>query len=386
METEYRAILERLVGFETTPDRSNLPLVEWLADRLDHRNVTVEVLPSPGTDRANLLARIGPSAPGGIVLSGHTDVVTAEGQDWRYEPFEVTEVNGRLYGRGTADMKGFVALATGLAPWFATLPLRRPIYLAFTHDEETGCLGIPHLIDHIERTCEKPAMAIVGEPTNLEAVSSHKGMHLFRTQIIGKEAHSSSPDLGASATVAAGRLVAFLDDYFNGLQSSFPPDDRFDPPHSTCNIGRIDGGIATSFVANRCRIDWEFRTLPDVPSDAILEDTKSHIDHELLPYLRRTHPAAEIELNCWAQVPALRQENHVAITSFVRHLTGGSRQGAVSYGTEAGFYQRAGISSIVCGPGSIAQAHKADEFVTIDQLEAGNEMLAKVAAWACDQH
>ncbi len=384
MEAEYRAILETLVGFDTTPDRSNLPLVEWLADRLDHRNVTVDVLPSPGTDRANLLARIGPSAPGGMVLSGHTDVVTAEGQDWRYEPFKVTEVDGRLFGRGTADMKGFVALAAGLAPWFATLSLRRPIYLAFTHDEETGCLGIPHLIDHIARTCEKPAMAIVGEPTNLEAVSSHKGMHLFRTQIIGKEAHSSSPDLGASATVAAGRLVAFLDDYFKELLSRFPEDDRFDPPHCTCNVGRINGGIATSFVANRCRVDWEFRTLPDVPSDVVLEDIKSHIDRELLPYLRRTHPAAEIELNCWAQVPALRQENRAAIMNVIRHLTGDSRQGAVSYGTEAGFYQRAGISAIVCGPGSIAQAHKADEFVTMDQLEAGNEMLAKIAAWACD--
>ncbi len=383
METGYRGILEKLVGFETTPDRSNRPLVDWLADLLERRNIAVDVLPSQGTDKANLLARIGPSVPGGIVLSGHTDVVTAKGQDWRYEPFAVTEDAGRLFGRGTADMKGFVALATGLAPWFSALPLRRPIFLAFSHDEETGCLGVPALIEHIERTCEKPGMAIIGEPTNLEAVTSHKSMHLFSTRIVGKEAHSSSPGLGASATVAAGKLVAFLDDYFRELQSRFSRDDRFDPPHCTYNVGRIDGGIATSFVANRCRIDWEFRALPDVPTDAILKDIRSHIDRELLPQLRRTHPAAEIELNCWAQVPALRQENHDAITK-IMSLTGSSRQGAVSYGTEAGFYQWAGMSVIVCGPGSIAQAHKADEFVTIDQLEAGNALLKKVAAWMCE--
>ena len=384
MNTGYRSILETLVGFETTPDRPNRPLIDWIADRLDGPNVEVEVLPAQEAGKANLLARIGPSAPGGVLLSGHTDVVTAEDQDWQYEPFDVTEAEGRLYGRGTADMKGFVSLVVAQAPRYARLSLRRPIYLAFSHDEEAGCLGIPALIDHIAENCVKPDIAIIGEPTSLQAVTSHKSMHLFRTNIVGKEAHSSNPNGGANANVAAGKLVAFLDKYFADLRTRFPWDDSFDPPYCTYNIGRLDGGIATSFVANRCRVDWEFRTLPDVSTDKILEDIWIFVNKELLPDLRRTHPESRLDLNCWAQVPALQRKKNNDVAKYVRLLTGGNRQQAVSYGTEAGFYQQAGISAMVCGPGNIAQAHKADEFITIEQLEAAVALLRKLGEQLCE--
>ncbi|WP_419906417.1 acetylornithine deacetylase [Hoeflea sp.] len=384
METDYRSILETLVGFETTPDRSNRPLIDWIADRLDTHDMDVDVLPAEDARKANLLARIGPSAPGGIVLSGHTDVVTTKDQDWSFDPFKVSEAEGRLYGRGTADMKGFVSLVLAMAPRYSRRPLRRPIYLALSHDEETGCLGVPALIDHIIQTCEAPEFAIIGEPTSLHAVTSHKSMNLFCTRIVGKEAHSSAPDRGASAISAAAKLIVFLEDYFVDLKSKLPQDDRFDPPHCSVNIGRMDGGIATSFVANRCRVDWEFRSLPDVDADAILKDIRAYVDQELRPQLQQNHPEADIDLNCWAQIPALRNSGENALEHLIGRLTDSDERGAVSYGTEAGFYQLAGMSTVICGPGSINQAHKADEFVSIDQLEAGKTMLEKVGTWACE--
>ena len=216
---ELSRTLDRLIRFPTTPDQSNIEMIDWLANRLETTAAQIDVLPDAENRFANLLVRIGPERPGGIILSGHTDVVTAEGQRWHTDPFAMTERNGRLFGRGTADMKGFLALLLANAPHFAALPLARPIYLAFTHGEETGCVGAPALIEHFVGSQPKPTLAIVGEPTELRAVTDHKAMALFRTEIIGKEAHSSLPDLGASANLAAAGLIAFLKDYFTNLRS-----------------------------------------------------------------------------------------------------------------------------------------------------------------------
>ena len=384
MDSDFRYIIETLVGFETTPDRSNRPLIDWIADRLESICKDVDVLPSEDGTKANLLTRIGPPVSGGIVLSGHSDVVTTEGQEWRFEPFKVTEEDEYLYGRGTVDMKGFISLLVSLAPFFADLPLKKPIYFALSHDEENGCQGIPALVDHLMSEYETPELAIIGEPTKLEMVTSHKSMHLFRSVISGKEAHSSTPHLGANANIAAGKLLAFLDKYFENLREKYPHDHRFDVPYCTYNIGRLNGGIATSLIANLCHVDWEFRALPSIPPDAILRDIETYIADELLPELQQNHINSEIDLNCWAQVPALQHLQSDALVCFANCMKMEGGQKAVSYGTEAGFFQQAGMSAIVCGPGSIAQAHQADEFISIEQLVAGKELLKNISSWLCE--
>ncbi len=379
---ELSRILDRLIRFPTTPDESNIDMIDWLANRLEDTGAQIDVLPDAENRFANLLARIGPERPGGIILSGHTDVVTVKDQHWNTDPFALTQQSGRLYGRGTADMKGFLALMLANASHFASLPLTRPIYLTFTYGEESGCIGAPALVEHFVGTQPKPTLAIVGEPTELRPVTHHKAMALFRTEIIGKEAHSSRPDLGASANLAAMGLIAFLGNYFANLRKRFQDDELFEPPYSTFNIGRLSGGIATSFIANHCLIDWEFRTLPGISVDQILRDIQTHIDEEVLPTLCEGFSDSQIRLNCWARVPGLANMTDPAALSAIEFLTGQNQSRAVSYGTEAGIFQTAGIPAVLCGPGNISEAHRANEFVSIEQLIAGDTFLNGVGGWA----
>jgi acetylornithine deacetylase len=376
-----RPILETLVGFDTVSARSNLALIEWVRGYLAGHGVAATVVPNAEGTKANLYATLGPTRAGGVVLSGHTDVVPVEGQAWSSEPFAVTARDGRLYGRGTADMKGFIACALAAVPEFIAAGPRTPIHLAFSYDEEVGCLGIPHLLARLARDLPKPRAAIIGEPTSMRVVTGHKGLAAWRTVFTGVEAHSSRIEESVSAIFAAADFIAFL----RGLAQEFrdgPKDPAFEPPYTTINVGRIAGGQAMNIVAGRCTLDWEFRPLPGTDSQAIIARVRRFVDEELRPALKRRHAAADVELTLLAAGPGLAPEPESVAEALARRLTGANRSGTVSYGTEAGHFQRSGISAVVCGPGDIEQAHKPDEFVAVDQLAQCAAFLAKLGDWA----
>lgn len=375
------ALLERLVAFETVSARSNRDLIDWAAGVLRDAGIEATVLPSPDGGKANLFATIGPAAPGGVVLSGHTDVVPAEGQAWSSAPFTLTERGGRLHGRGTADMKGFLALCLAGAPGWARRGLRRPIHLAFSYDEEVGCLGAPDLIAHLRRNVPPPALAIIGEPTMMRPVGAHKGIDAFRTTVTGHPAHSSAPQRGANAITAAVRIIDYITKEAASRRAAPILGSPFDPPCTTFNVGRIRGGSALNIVAGDCCFDWEFRTHPGDDPEAVFGRVARFIGEAVLPELR-AHPGTGVETVRLASAPMLRPEPDGAAAALARRLTGAADIGTVAFVTEGGLYQAAGLSTVVCGPGDIAQAHQADEFISRDQLDAGARFLDGVAEWA----
>jgi acetylornithine deacetylase len=377
--TSSREWIERLVAFDTTSARSNLELIDFVEAYL--RSLGADCRRSSDTAelKANLFATLGRPGPGGVVLSGHSDVVPVEGQPWSSDPFKVEARDGRLYGRGTADMKSFLAVALALAPAFLRLDPMRPLHLAISYDEEVGCLGVSSLIAQIDRELARPALVIIGEPTSMQIVNAHKGVCAFETTIRGRAAHSSQPQLAANANLAAGRLVAFLGDLAAERRRAASADSRFDPPYTTFNIGRIEGGTALNIVAADCRVIWEFRPLPDDDPEAIVARITDHIAEELLPRLRENAPEAAIETRALARVPALRPEDEGPAEALVRRLTGLNDSAAVAFGTEGGLFQEAGYSVVVCGPGSIDQAHRPDEFIEIAQVEACEKFLDDLA-------
>ena len=377
-----RDVLRTLVGFDTVSSKTNRALINWISDYLLSSGAHVEVLSASHDDKANLFATIGPNTPGGIVLSGHTDVVPVEGQAWDSDPFELVERNGKLFGRGTADMKSFVALAVALAPYYASLPLRRPIHFAFSYDEEVGCLGAPDLVQRLSSCKPVPEIAIIGEPTRLNLVNGHKGCDLFTLEIKGKEAHSSAPALGTNAILYAMDFVDFLRSLFTGLEREGAGDDSFDPPYSTFNIGRIEGGEAVNIIASSCRVIWEFRTVPGNDTDEILRQIEAFVRDDLEPRLRQAYPDGAVSLERFASVPMLTPEPNGAAETLVRHLTGQNSGHTVAFGSEAGLFQSAGLSAVLCGPGDIAQAHQPNEFITLEQFEAGEAFLRRVGDWA----
>ncbi len=375
-------VLDRLIAFDTVSSDPNRALIDWVAEYLHGHGVAPLVLPSPEGDKANLFATIGPDGPGGVVLSGHTDVVPVAGQDWHSDPFVLTERDGRLYGRGTADMKGFLAIALAMVPEFLARPLARPIHLALTHDEETGCIGIRHLLRHIQETLPHPGLVIVGEPTSMKPANSHKSLRAFRTVVTGREAHSSAPELGVSAISAAAEIVGFIDRLAADARGHAAPASGFAPPHATFNVGIIEGGTALNIVPRQCRLVWDYRALPGEDTDAVIARFRGYVEDDLLPRMRARHPAAAIETEELATVPAMVPDPDGPAETLVRQLTGANASGVVAFATEAGLFQRAGLSVVICGPGDIAQAHRPDEFITLEQMAAGEVFLRNVADWA----
>ena len=379
-----RPILETLVRFDTVSAKSNLALAHWVRDFLEGHGVASTLVPNEEGTKANLYATLGPNRAGGVVLSGHTDVVPVEGQKWSSAPFEVTPRGGRLYGRGTADMKGFIAAALAAVPEFLAAGLKTPIHLAFSYDEEAGCIGIPHLLERLARDLPKPSAAIIGEPTMMQVVTGHKGLAAWRTVFTGVEAHSSRIEEAVSAIFAASDFIAYL----RGLAEEFrrgAKDSAFEPPFTTINVGKIQGGQAMNIVAGQCAIDWEFRPLPSTDAKAIIARIRRFVDDELRPALKARHKAADVELILLADGPGLAPEPNSIAEALARKLTGANRSGTVAYGTEAGHFQRTGISAVVCGPGDIEQAHKPDEFVALDQLAQCAAFLAKLKDWAAER-
>lgn len=369
--------LYALVAFDTTSRNSNLPLIEYIREFLESLSIPCQVIYSADRQKANLVARIGPERNGGFLYSGHTDTVPVDGQPWTTPPYELVEKNNKLFGRGTADMKGFVACCLALAPILKTFSLQRPIHMAFSFDEEVGCHGAPLIGEHIRTHGIRPELAIIGEPTEMQVITSHKGVYAFETVVTGLEAHSSTPQRGVNAVMIACELVqklsAIAQEYRNGKQ-----DARFDPPHTTVHVGTIQGGTARNIIPLRCNFLWEVRPVPGEGSEHTLSQFNTLVQ-SLEKEMKQASPNCGIETRRISGIAALNQSKEMLDEKHVLALTGANRTHAISFFTEAGIFQNYGIPCIVCGPGSVAQAHRPDEFVSLQQMDACLIMLERLA-------
>ncbi|PRY72209.1 acetylornithine deacetylase [Halomonas ventosae] len=370
-------ILDRLVGFPTVSRDSNLALIEWVEGWLDDHGVAHWRVQSDDGGKANLLARIGPAVAGGVVLSGHTDVVPVDGQPWSTDPFTLVDKgDGRLYGRGTCDMKGFIACALAEVPRWVEQALATPIWLAFSYDEEVGCIGAPRMIERLLADHPRPAAVIVGEPTMMHPVVAHKGATNLRTTVTGRAAHSSQVNQGVSAIHVAARLVTRIEDVMAELRAEGRVDEAFNVVHSSLHVGKIAGGTAINIMARECSFEWEIRHLPSDRFEALLarvNETAAGLEAEMR---KRAPDAAIVTEALNTTVPALADDNNAEVLALCRDLLDERPAGAVAYATEAGQFQREGLPTVICGPGSIGQAHQPDEYIDIEQIEAGAAFMA----------
>jgi acetylornithine deacetylase len=378
VEISTEKMLERLVAIDTTSSRSNLALIETVADHLDGHGVAVTLVHDAGGHKANLFATVGPDTDGGIVLSGHTDCVPVDERQWSCDPFRAVSRDGRIYGRGTCDMKGFIAAVLARVPEMIAARPAIPLHLAFSYDEELGCRGVPGLLARIAGELPQPRIAIIGEPTGMTLVNAHKGIAAFETVVEGLEAHSSVPDAGLSAVVHGAEIVLCLDRIARELAEHGERDDTFVPPYTTINVGRVDGGAAINVVAGQCRIQWECRPIPGAEADEILERLGRFVEYDLLKRMRERHPDASVITLMDHAVPPLIPGTDSPAEALVRRLAGVEEVRGVAFTTEAGLFQQAGMSAVVVGPGFIEQAHKPDEYVSIEQLEACERFLRKL--------
>jgi acetylornithine deacetylase len=371
-------LLGRLIAYPTVSTDSNLELIIDLSGRLQSLGARTHIFGDETGSKATLFATLGPDVPGGVLLSGHSDVVPVTDQDWSSDPFQMREADGRLYGRGTCDMKGFIAASVVMAEHYATLPLKRPVHFAFTYDEETGCLGAQALIPELNRLGIKPDIAIIGEPTEMRVIEGHKGCCEYTTRFEGLEGHGSSPDLGVNAAEYAVRYVTRLMALREDLRARAPDGSRFDPPYTTINIGRIQGGHAHNVIVGKAEVDWEFRPVQTRDLRFVKETMETFVEQELLPQMRAVYPQADISTETLGEVVGLEPMSENAARDLVAGLVGANGADVVPFGTEAGLFQQMGMDVVVCGPGSIAQAHKPDEFVSLDQLGACLGMLERL--------
>lgn len=373
-------LLERLVAFDTESARSNLPLIQFVADYLGGWGIPVVTAPNAGGDKAALFATIGPTERGGVVLSGHVDCVPVAGQSWTSDPFRLRVAEGRAHGRGAVDMKGFDALALAAVPDMLAAGLASPIHILLSYDEETNCLGSTGIIARFGRDLPMPGVAIVGEPTSLEVVDAHKSVVTFNTLVHGHEAHSAKPPLGANAVMAAGELLAELNRLADEMVARGDPTGRFDPPYTTVHAGRLRGGNARNILARSCEILWEYRGVPGLDDAEIPARFDRFAETVLRERLNRFGPFGRIETVCDAHVPGLAPDAGSAAERLALDLTGRTATTTAPYATEAGHFQAAGIPTVVCGPGSIDSAHQPDEFITLDELAAGETFMRRLIA------
>jgi acetylornithine deacetylase len=376
-----KEILGKLVSFDTTSHKSNILCAEWIRDYLAAEGIEARLLPSPDGNWANLFATIGPDGDGGIGLSGHMDVVPVTGQPWDTDPYAMVEKDGRLYGRGTCDMKGFLACVLATAPLYKRRRLKTPLHIVFSYDEEVGCTGVKPMIGEFGRTLPKPAIVLVGEPSLMSVVDAHKGGYRYRTEIIGKDAHSSKPQLGVGAIMIAGELIAELKRMEKRLSERFSSP-RFDPPYPSISVSMIEGGIAHNIIPPRCTFFWGVRAMPGCNAAEIQAELMAFAARELLPDMRKVHPDCAITTTLVGELPAFDSGANSKATSLALKLAGQNATFAVPYGTEASHFQNAGCSAVICGPGSIDQAHQPNEFVAIAELERCLAFLDRVGAHA----
>lgn len=375
-------MLARLVAFDTVSHRSNLPLIEFVRGYLSGHGVDSTLVPNAQGDKANLYAVIGPRERGGIGLSGHTDVVPVEGQDWSSDPFELTRRDGRLYGRGSCDMKGFVATVLALVPEMVAANLVTPVHLLLSYDEEVGCTGVIPMIDELGQRLPKPRLVIVGEPTMMQVVDAHKSIQEFITVVTGFEAHSSMIHLGANAVMAGAEIIGEIARIRDEMIAAGDPTGRFTPPYSTIHVGEMAGGTAINIVPRSCTIHWEMRGLPGTDPTDVLKRIDRFAATQVLPKLRAVSPDTNIETRLGVFVPPLAPQAGSHAETLALRLAQQNETFAVSYGTEAGHFQRAYIPTVICGPGSIEQAHKPDEFIAGEQLAACAAFLRRLIAAA----
>lgn len=370
--------LTTLIGFDTTSHRSNMALIDCVRDYLAGYGVVSQLFFNTDKTKANLYATIGPTDKGGYALSGHTDVVPVTGQAWQYDPWRATHENGRIRGRGACDMKGFIATALAQVPQMVNADLRRPIHLCLSYDEEIGCVGVRSLLAFLSETKVKPVGCIVGEPTGMRIVVGHKGKLSMRCQVKGHACHSSLAPRGVNAVEAAARIVTFLSDMAGVKQREGPFDYGFDIPHTTIHTGVIRGGSALNIVPSECVFEFEFRHLPGDDPAAYLQEVASFALQQLQPAMQAEAPETGFEFEEQSRFPGLDQDPAAEIVALVKRLTGGREVGKVAFGTEGGAFDAIGIPAVVCGPGDIDQAHKADEFVTLKQLGLCEQFMVRL--------
>ncbi|MPY74143.1 MAG: acetylornithine deacetylase [Alphaproteobacteria bacterium] len=379
-------IIRKLIGFDTTSRESNLALIEYVRGYLAEFGVESLLVHDEDKRKANLYATIGPADRAGICLSGHTDVVPVDGQEWDTAPFEAVVKDGKVFGRGSSDMKSFIAIALAFVPRFLERGLETPVHLAFSYDEEVGHLGAKRLIEVVKDMPVKPAMCIVGEPTSLGVIIGHKGKKKVRTHVRGHEAHSSLTHEGVNAIEYAARLIAFIQQTARKWQKDGPFDEECDVPFTTMQVGLIRGGTAPNIVPKSCVFDMEIRHLPNVDPEALFDAIRHHAKDVIEPEMKAVAPDAGFDFEEFDSNLALNTDPDEAVVAFVKRLAGQNKHGKVGFGTEAGlFQQRAGIPTVVCGPGDIAQAHKPNEFITLDQVRKGEAFMARLADYATSE-
>lgn len=373
-------MLAKLVSFDTESSKSNLPLIDFVESYLQSWGVPHIRVPNAAGDKAAIYATVGPQDRGGVVLSGHTDVVPVAGQAWTSDPFTLRVENGRAYGRGAVDMKAFDALALALVPEFLAANLKTPIHIMLSYDEETTCLGVVDVIRRLGQDLPLPKAAIVGEPTELEVVDAHKSVVTFLTTVHGFEAHSSKPYLGASAVMTAAELMSELNRIADEMMDRGDTSGRFDPPYTTVHVGVVSGGTARNILSKECSFHWEFRGLPNLDPQEIPSRLERFANEVALKRLNRFGDFGRIETHLEVAVPGLAPEPGSFAETLALRLAGKNHTQTVPFGTEAGHYQAAGIPTVVCGPGSINQAHQPDEYITLEQFEAGAAFMRRLAA------
>ena len=363
------SILTDLVSYPSVSSESNLEIINYLANRIKDCGGSVSLMSSEDGSQANLFGTIGPEINGGIVLSGHTDVVPAKELDWNSDPFHLTKKDNLLYGRGTCDMKGFIAATLAAAESLKNRKLNLPVHFSFTYDEEIGCFGARHLSNELKKYKFKPSMVIVGEPTEMEIIEAHKGDCEYTTCFYGIEGHAAKPEKGVSAIQYGSRFTNKLFELGNDLKKRAPPDSPFEPPWTTIQAGRIEGGVAHNVIAGKCTIDWEIRPINKHDMDFVKNQLSRYCEDDLLPEMRSTFPKAKIETDIVGEIPGLipKKENEARV--ILQELLKSNSTGVISFGTEAGIFQEMEMDVVVCGPGSIDQAHKANEFISLPQLE-----------------
>jgi acetylornithine deacetylase len=379
-------ILERLVAFDTTSSRSNVALIDWVESYVRDLGIEPVRVPDPVQDKASLFFTVGPKERGGICLSGHTDVVPVAGQAWTNDPFTLTERDGRLYGRGACDMKGFIACCLAKLPKFLAAPLATPIHVLLSYDEEITCEGVLHTIRRFGQDLPKPLATIVGEPTEMQVANAHKSCAGFVTEVTGKEYHSSQPEQGASAVVAGAMLVVEINRLAQELMQRGDPTGRFDPPYSTIHVGTFSGGTARNIIAKQARFHWEFRGLPNLDPEEVPRRVQAYAAAEVLPFLRRTAPLARIETVREFTAPAIGPEPDSLAERSALRFTGSNRTITVGFATEGGQFQKAGIATVICGPGSIDQAHQPDEWIATGELRRCERFLDELATACAKGH
>jgi len=384
IKAETWDLIQRLVGFDTTSRDSNLGLIEWVRDWLKGQGVESRLTYDPSGTKANLFATIQQGTRAGIVLSGHTDVVPVDGQPWDTDPFKATIKDDRIYGRGSADMKSYIAAALAMTPRFLAADLKSPVHFALSYDEEIGCLGVRGLIADLARAGIKPAGCIIGEPTSMQPVVAHKGKRAYKCCFRGREAHSALTPQGVNAIEYAARLVVYIRHMAERMRDCETRDNGFDVPFTTLQTGVIKGGTAANIVPRDCEVHFEFRYLPGVDPEALESEIKSYAERVLLPEMRAVDPATFIAFETKAEIPGLdpsvERAEQDRVTALAQALARDPSVAKVAYATEAGLFQGAGIPSIICGPGSIGEAHKPNEFITLEQVALCESFMERLLA------